>query len=77
MTVDVMVRQNQIRPRQSFGRIGSKIALAVGQVAPFVVSGVLLFQGSALGLGRMIVGALAVFIGSVATSWVLLVETRR
>jgi modulator of FtsH protease len=75
--VDVMVRQFQIRPRQGFGRIWSKIALAVGQVAPFVVSGVLLFQGSALGLVWMIVGALAVFIGSVATSWVLLVEIRR
>jgi hypothetical protein len=41
------------------------------------VSGILLFQGFALGLVWMVVGALAVFIGSVATSWVLLVEIRR
>jgi hypothetical protein len=75
--VDVMVRQSQIRPRQSFGRIWSKLALALGQVAPFVVSGILLLQGSPLGLDWLIVGALAVFVGSVVTSWVLLVEIRR
>jgi hypothetical protein len=75
--VDVMVRQLQIRPRQSFGRLWSKVALAVGQVAPFVVSGVLFLQGSPLGLLWMIIGALAVFVGSVVTSWVLLVEIRR
>ncbi|HEY1531565.1 MAG TPA: hypothetical protein VGF80_12170 [Galbitalea sp.] len=75
--VDVMVRQLQIRPTQSFGRLWSKLALAVGQVAPFVVSGVFFLQGSTLGLDWMIVGALAVFVGSVVTSWVLLVEIRR
>ena len=75
--VDVMVRQSQIRPRQSFGRMWSKIALAVGQVAPFVVSGILFLRGSSLGLDWMIVGALAVFVGSVVTAWVLLVEIRR
>jgi hypothetical protein len=74
---DVMVRQLQIVPRQSFGRLWSKIALAVGQVAPFAVSGVLFLEGSPMGLLWMIVGALAVFIGSVVTSWVLLVEIRR
>jgi hypothetical protein len=75
--VDVMMRQLQIRPPQSFGRLWSKVALAVGQVAPFVVSGVLFVQGSSLGLLWMIIGALAVFVGSVVTSWVLLVEIRR
>lgn len=75
--VDVMVRQYQIRPRQSFGRVWSKLALAIGQIAPFVVSGILFLGGSGLGLDWMIVGALAVFIGSVVTSWVLLVEIRR
>jgi hypothetical protein len=75
--VDVLVRQYQIRPRQSFGRMWSKFALALGQVAPFVVSGTLLLQGSSLGLDWMIVGALAVFVGSVVTAWVLLVEIRR
>jgi hypothetical protein len=74
---DVMVRQLQIVPRQSFGRLWSKIALAVGQVAPFVVSGILFLEGSSLGLLWMVIGALAVFIGSVVTSWVLLVEIRR
>jgi hypothetical protein len=75
--VDVMVRQLQIVPRQSFGRLWSKVALAAGQVAPFAVSGILFLQGSSLGLLWMIIGALAVFIGSVVTSWVLLVEIRR
>jgi hypothetical protein len=75
--VDVMVRQLQIRPRQSFGRLWSKLALALGQVAPFVVSGILLLQVSSLGLTWMLIGALAVFVGSVVTAWVLLVEIRR
>jgi modulator of FtsH protease len=75
--VDVMVRQSQIRPRQSFGRVWSKLALAVGQITPFVVSGVLFLRGSAMGLDWLIVGALAVFVGSVVTAWVLLVEIRR
>jgi hypothetical protein len=74
---DVMVRQLQIRPKQGFSRIWSKAALAAGQIAPFVVSGILFLQGSQLGLDWMIVGALAVFIGSVVTAWVLLVEIRR
>jgi len=46
-------------------------------VAPFVVSGVLFLQGSGWGLDWMIVGALAVFVGSVVNAWVLLVEIRR
>ena len=75
--VDVMVRQFQIRPRQTFTRIWTKVALAIGQVAPFVVSGVLFLQGSGWGLDWMIVGALAVFVGSVVNAWVLLVEIRR
>ena len=74
---DVMVRQFQIRPRQTFSRIWSKAALAVLQVAPFIVSGILLLQGSTLGLDWMIIGALAVFVGSVVNAWVLLVEIRR
>lgn len=75
--VDVMVRQFQIRPPQSFGRMWSKLALAIGQVAPFIVSGILFLHGSSFGLDWMIVGALAVFVGSVVTAWVLLVEIRR
>lgn len=74
---DVIVRQLQIRPRQTFGRLWSKFALAVGQIAPFVVSGILLLLGSPLGLVWTVVGALAVFVGSVVTAWVLLVEIRR
>jgi hypothetical protein len=74
---DVLVRQFQIRPRQSFGRLWSKFALAIGQVAPFAASGILFLEGSSLGMLWMIIGALAVFIGSVATAWVLLVEIRR
>jgi hypothetical protein len=75
--VDVMVRQLQIVPRQSFGRLWSKLALAAGQIAPFAASGILFLEGSPLGLLWMTIGALAVFIGSVVTSWVLLVEIRR
>jgi hypothetical protein len=75
--VDVMVRQLQIQPPQSFGRIWSKVALGVGQVAPFIVSGVLLLAGSSLGLTWMLIGSMAVFVGSVVNAWVLLVEIRR
>jgi hypothetical protein len=74
---DVMIRQFQIRPRQPFRRIWSKLALAVLQIAPFIISGVLLLQGSVLGLDWLIIGALAVFVGSVVNAWVLLVEIRR
>ena len=55
----------------------SKLALAAVKVAPFVVSGILFLRGSPLGLDWMIVGELAVFVGSVVTAWVLLVEIRR
>jgi hypothetical protein len=75
--VDVMVRQLQIRPPQSFSRLWSKVALGVGQVGPFVVSGILFLDGSTLGLTWMIIGSITVFVGSVVTSWVLLVEIRR
>ena len=75
--VDVMVRQLQIRPKQSFARLWSKIALGVAQIAPFIVSGVLLLEASQLGLTWMIIGSLAVFICAVANAWVLLVEIRR
>jgi hypothetical protein len=75
--VDVMVRQLQIRPRQGFSRIWSKVALSLGQIAPFVVSGVLLLEGEIAGLDWLFVGAMAVFVGSVVNAWVLLVEIRR
>ena len=60
--VDVMVRQLQIRPRQSFGRLWSKVALGLGQVVPFIVSGALLLAGSSLGLTWMLIGSMAVFV---------------
>jgi hypothetical protein len=75
--VDVMYRQLQIRPRQSFGRGWSKVALGVAQIAPFIVSGILLLESSGLGLTWMIIGSIAVFICAVANAWVLLVEIRR
>lgn len=75
---DVMVRQVQIRPPQGFVRIWSKVALGVGQVAPFVVSGILLLLAdSGPGLTWMLIGSMAVFVGSVVNAWVLLVEIRR
>ncbi|MEJ1231125.1 MAG: hypothetical protein WDM88_11585 [Galbitalea sp.] len=76
--VDVLVRQFQIRPPQTFGRVWTKFALALGQIVPFVVSGILMVQGStAVGLDWLIIGAAAVFICSVVNAWVLLVEIRR
>jgi hypothetical protein len=75
--VDLMVRQFQIRPRQSFGRIWSKVALGLGQTVPFAVSGVFLLEGATAGMVWMIIGSMAVFICSVVNAWVLLVEIRR
>ena len=75
--VDVMVRQLQIRPAQSFARLWSKVALGLGQVAPFVVTGILMLEGSSLGLVWMMIGSMAVFVCSVVNAWVLLVEIRR
>lgn len=75
--VDVIIRQLQIRPRQGFNRLWSKVALSVGQIAPFIVSGILLIQGSLAGMDWLLIGAIAVFVGSVVNAWVLLVEIRR
>jgi hypothetical protein len=75
--VDVMVRQVQIQPPQSFGRLWSKVLLGIGQIAPFAVSGIYFLEASAGGLVWMIIGSMAVFVGSVVTSWILLVEIRR
>lgn len=74
---DVIVRQLQIRPRQPFSRLWSKVALSVGQIAPFVVAGVLLLQGSVAGLDWLLISSMCVFVGSVVNAWVLLVEIRR
>jgi hypothetical protein len=73
-----MVRHSQIRPRQGVIRLLSKLGLMVGQIAPFIVSGLLLLLGGGIaGLDWLLVGAMAVFVGSVVTAWVLLVEIRR
>ena len=47
------------------------------QIAPFVVGGALIVGGEAAGLGWIAAGILLVFIGSVLSAWVLLVEILR
>jgi len=51
--------------------------VAVAQVLPFLAGGILLVVGAEAGLYWVAAGVLAVFVGSVATTWVLLVEILR
>jgi len=54
-----------------------KSIVAVLQILPFVVGGVLLLSGEYDGLYWVAGGVLAVFIGSVGNAWVLLIEILR
>lgn len=77
LTVDSarrMIRTAQA-PYRAVTRI--KSAVAIAQIVPFVIGAVLLLSGRDAGLYWVAAGVLLVFIGSVATAWVLLVEILR
>ncbi len=54
-----------------------KAVIAIGQMVPFAVGGVVLVAGQDAGLYWVAAGILLVFIGSVVNAWVLLVEILR
>ncbi len=53
------------------------VGLALGQLVPFVVGGILLLAGSEAGLWALLVGIVMVIIASMVNAWVLLIEVRR
>ncbi|HEY4267247.1 MAG TPA: hypothetical protein VGM94_03550 [Galbitalea sp.] len=66
----------QVPPRPAFEN-AYKIALGFGQIAPFIPGGILIATGSAAGMYWIAVGFVAVFVTSMITVWVLLVEIQR
>lgn len=54
-----------------------KSIVAVLQILPFGVGGVILLTGSYTGLYWVAAGVVAVFVGSLANAWVLLIEILR
>jgi hypothetical protein len=70
-------RQLQERPEESWRRILPKVALSITQAVPLVVSGILLSVDAYAGVYWLISSALLVFVGSIVTAWVMLVEIRR
>ena len=69
--------QVELRRKIGFRRVAGNVSLSVLQVVPFFVGAILLLTGSVIGLDWIIAAALLVFIGSVVSAWVLLVEILR
>jgi len=66
--------------REGYGPRGSllvKSAVPVVQIVPFAIGGVMLVAGVDGGLVSVACGVILVFIGSVLSAWVLLVEILR
>jgi hypothetical protein len=55
----------------------AKATIVVAQILPFLVGSVLLLAGSAAGLHWNAAGIVLVFVGSVVSAWILLVEILR
>jgi hypothetical protein len=71
------VRLMQQVPRRPLFENAYKIALGFGQLAPFVPGAILIATGTPAGLYWVAAGFVAVFITSMITVWVLLVEIQR
>ncbi len=77
LAVDSAVRMLRTAEPPYRGITGFKAVLAIGQMLPFAVGGVLLAADTDAGLYWLAGGILLVFIVSVANAWVLLVEILR
>jgi modulator of FtsH protease len=77
LAVDSAVRMLRSAEAPYRGVTWFKAVLAVGQVVPFAVGGVLLATDNEGGLYWVAAGILLVFVVSVANAWVLLVEILR
>jgi hypothetical protein len=75
--VDAGVRGLAVRQGGSARGAIVKGIVGVAQIVPFIVGGILLVAGADAGTGWIAAGILAVFVGSVANAWVLLVEFLR
>ena len=73
----MVARLLQQVPRRPAFENAYKIVLGFGQVAPFIPGGILIAAGSPAGMYWVAAGFVAVFITSMITVWVLLVEIQR
>jgi hypothetical protein len=77
LTIDASVRMLRAAPAEWRRSTWAKVALALAQVAPFVVGAVVLLAGGYAGLYWIAAGVILVFAGAVGNAWVLLVEILR
>jgi hypothetical protein len=57
--------------------LGAKIVVIIAQILPFLVGSILLLASAEVGLHWNAAGIVVVFIGSVVSAWILLVEILR
>jgi hypothetical protein len=77
LSVDAAWRMFQHRETTSPGALVAKVSVSILQILPFVVGSVLLLANDTAGLHWTAAGIVLVFIGSVLSAWVLLVEILR
>ena len=77
LTIDAAVQMIKHVPPEYLVATWWKVVISLAQILPFGVGGVLLVMGNWTGLYWIAGGVLAVFVGSVANAWVLLVEILR
>lgn len=77
LAADASVRMIRAAEAPYIGASWAKSVLAIAQVLPVAVGSVILLTGSFTGLYWIAAGVLVIFIGSVATTWVVLVEILR
>lgn len=66
--------------REGYGTVAVRLVKAfvpIAQILPVVLGGAMLLAGSGAGLSAVAAGFILIFIGSVVSAWVLLVEILR
>lgn len=77
LAIDSSVRMLRAAEGRYLGVTWLKVVLAIAQIVPFLLGSVLLVMSDWTGLNFLAGGILLVFIGSITTAWVLLVEILR
>lgn len=77
LAIDASVKMLRAAQAPYIGWTWVKCAISIGQILPVTVGSVMLLTGSFTGLYWVAAGVLVIFIGSVATTWVVLVEILR
>lgn len=77
LAIDAAVHMIRAAEAPYIGATWAKSAISIGQILPVTVGSVILLTGSFTGLYWMAAGVLLIFVGWVATTWVVLVEILR